>query len=420
MEKKTIALMFSLLILFYYKSYAQDNGDISIDAQLRTRAEYNNGAKSPRDKGQSSALSINDRARLSVTYERPLLTLKFTGQQTGLWGDEGIKDQNTKFGVHEAWAKIVKNAYFLQVGRQTLVYDDERLLGALDWHVVGNHHDALRLGYNGTSNKVHLILADNNVSDVNRTEYYSGPMPYKNLEGFWYHYSGNNSPFQASLTFLNIGLEGGDEEKGKTYYQQTFGTYLTFTKTDFHLNGTLYLQTGKDSKGTTSDGILGNFDAAYDLSKDWTLNTGIDYLSGNKEGNTKNKAFNPLFGTHHKFYGAMDLFYATPWINNNPGLIDAKFGVRWKTNPKLIQQIGYHYFATAVKYSGLNKTLGHEIDYQINWKVANDINVNSGYSFVKGTETLDFFKGGNHKSWQDWAFVQLNISPRLFSSKKNN
>ena len=27
------------------------------------------------------------------------------------------------------------------------------------------------------------------------------------------------------------------------------------------------------------------------------------------------------------------------------------------------------------------------------------------------------YEGGNHKSWQDWAWVTLNINPRIFSTK---
>ena len=32
-----------------------------------------------------------------------------------------------------------------------------------------------------------------------------------------------------------------------------------------------------------------------------------------------------------------------------------------------------------------------------------------------GTKTMDIVKGGYHKSWQDWAWVQLNINPRIFA-----
>ena len=34
----------------------------------------------------------------------------------------------------------------------------------------------------------------------------------------------------------------------------------------------------------------------------------------------KFKAFDPLYGTHHKFYGAMDYFDASAWQGVAPGL----------------------------------------------------------------------------------------------------
>ena len=42
-----------------------------------------------------------------------------------------------------------------------LVYDDERILGGLDWNVAGRYHDALKLGYANKNNEIHAILAFN-------------------------------------------------------------------------------------------------------------------------------------------------------------------------------------------------------------------------------------------------------------------
>ena len=49
-----------------------------------------------------------------------------------------------------------------------LSYDDERLLGGLDWNVAGRFHDALKLGYESKLHKLHLILAFNQ-NDENRS-----------------------------------------------------------------------------------------------------------------------------------------------------------------------------------------------------------------------------------------------------------
>ena len=49
----------------------------------------------------------------------------------------------------------------------------------------------------------------------------------------------------------------------------------------------------------------------------------IHILSGSDGEGDKFKAFDPLYGTHHKFYGAMDYFYASAWQGVAPGLQDA-------------------------------------------------------------------------------------------------
>ena len=45
--------------------------------------------------------------------------------------------------MNEAWAKLnFGEGFFAQLGRQSLVYDDERILGGLDWNIAGRYHDA--------------------------------------------------------------------------------------------------------------------------------------------------------------------------------------------------------------------------------------------------------------------------------------
>ena len=57
------------------------------------------------------------------------------------------------------------------------------------------------------------------------------------------------------------------------------------------------------------------------------------------------------------------------------------------------------------------------LDYQLNWKIMKDATLTFGYSVMFGTKTMDAVKGGNHKSWQDWGWISLNLTPKLFSAK---
>lgn len=49
----------------------------------------------------------------------------------------------------------------MQLGRQSLVYDDERILGGLDWNVAGRYHDALKIGFRKNGHQFHGIFAFN-------------------------------------------------------------------------------------------------------------------------------------------------------------------------------------------------------------------------------------------------------------------
>ena len=41
-----------------------------------------------------------------------------------------------------------------------------------------------------------------------------------------------------------------------------------------------------------------------------------------------------------------------------------------------------------------------------------------GYDYMSGDDgTSDKVKGGYHKSWQDWCWMQLNINPRVLFTK---
>ena len=114
----------------------------------------------------------------------------------------------------------------------------------------------------------------------------------------------------------------------------------------------------------------------------------------------------------------MDYFYASTFANGYaPGLMDARIGGRFRLSDKVDMELNYHYFSTAVKVQDLKKSLGSEVDYQINWSIMKDVKLSAGYSFMRGTKTMDAVKTGNHKSWQDWGWVSLNINPKILFLK---
>lgn len=421
---KIVYLALGLLLLpgMSWAQTSEKENEFTMSMQIRPRAEYRNGALFPRNEGDEAASFINNRARLSMEYKRSDLSMKISAQHVGVWGQDPQIDTNGRFIMNEAWAKLnFGTGFFAQLGRQTLSYDDERILGGLDWNVAGRYHDALKLGYANEANQLHLILAFNQNGEKKKggTYYYDGAQPYKNMQTLWYHYTAEELPLDASLLFLNLGLETGDAatETSHTRYLQTFGTYITYKPQSWDMQGAFYYQTGKNKSAKSVSAFMASVKAAYAIDKQWSVSLGYDYLSGNNGKGDKFKAFDPLYGTHHKFYGAMDYFYASAWQGVAPGLQDAQLGVNFKTSKKVSMQLNYHYFATAAKLDDVKKGLGSEVDYQLDWNVMKDVKLSAGYSFMLGTKSMDIVKGGDHKRWQDWGWVSVNINPRILFVK---
>lgn len=145
-----------------------------------------------------------------MEYKRSDLSMKISAQHVGVWGQDPQIDTNGRFIMNEAWAKLDFGAgFFAQLGRQTLSYDDERILGGLDWNVAGRYHDALKLGYAKNAHQLHFILAFNQNKEKSKggTYYYDGAQPYKNMQTLWYHYAAQASNLDVSLLFMNLGLK---------------------------------------------------------------------------------------------------------------------------------------------------------------------------------------------------------------------
>ncbi len=82
----------------------------------------------------------------------------------------------------------------------------------------------------------------------------------------------------------------------------------------------------------------------------------------------------------------------------------------------------YHHFSTANEVydqagEKMNSGLGSEIDLQVDYNIMKDVRLLCGYSTFFGTPTVDYVKGGDHKHWQDWAFLSVVVNPRIFSAK---
>ena len=416
--------------------YAQEDGPnhLTVDLQMLFQGEVRDGGilnsddyEEKEDVDDHSNFII-ERSRLAINYQRDRLELKFTPQHQGIWGQSG----KGSFNVYEAWAKYTTTAgFFGQIGRQTLSYDDERIIGPNDWAMAGISHDLLKVGYEGHGHKAHLLLAYNqNAENINGGTYYTGgAQPYKTMHTLWYHYDVPTFPLGVSLLFMNVGMQGGEEVSSAcTQYQQLAGTYISYTPKLGSLTGSYYRQMGHDEFGMEIDAWMATVKATVRPADAYEIEAGFDYLSGDPyfaipgkgmSGLTWHKkiqGFNSIYGSHHKFYGAMDFFYVSTYYNGfSPGLQNAYIGATAWPHKKLSLSASYHYMATSTSLRNVNMTLGHAIELGVAYSFKPNIRISGGFSYMTGTETMEKLKRASSDGSLRWAWLTLSVSPRIIN-----
>ena len=426
---KLYCLVLALLCSYGLKAQEADNV-FNLDAQLMTRGELRAGGfkADSLDSERVSHFALG-RYRIIADYQCSWLNVRLTPQYTGVWGQG-----SAGVVLYEGWAQMQsKKGLFVKIGRQELTYDDGRIIGNDDWTMTAPTHDVLKLGYDGESHKVHLLAAYNqNAENIdNGVIYYSGGLqPYKTMQTLWYHYDTPKKSFGISLLGMNIGMQNTDQEHPITYYQQLVGTYMSFRPKHWSLEGAFYYQMGKEEHGMTIDAFMASAKLNVKPSENYNLFTGYDYLSGDKYFNVppdggiglvfhdKARGFNAIFGSHHEFYGAMDFFYLSNYVGGfTPGLQNLYFGGNIKPVNGLSINAAYHYYAIATDLDYVNtKTLGHSVELASSYAFNKAVSVSAGYTFMKGSETMELLNKVSEKRQLHWAWLMMTITPKLFTS----
>lgn len=401
--------------------------EFDANVQLRPRYEYRNGFKELMKEGSLSSSFISQRSRLNLNYKQEHLKVKLTFQNVRNWGDVATTTTSDKNGValFEAWAQYeIDSSWSVKIGRQPLSYDNQRIMGAIDWAQQGQSHDAALITFNTKKHQLDVGFAVNSDSEKLYKELYT--TSYKNMQYTWYHT--NINKLAMSLLFANVGYQYNEVPSNdlKVDYIQTFGTYLDYKNHKFDANLGLYGQTGKGklvTENTSISAYYAGIAANYSFTEKFKAGLGYEYLSGKDQDDTSNKikSFYPLFGTNHGFNGLMDYFYVGNF-KNTVGLQDVYLKLNLTSN-KWQFNLTPHLFssaATVLNPADLTKEmdnyLGTEIDFVTTYMFKKDITLSAGYSQMFGSDTLEVLKAGNKGYDNNWAWVMININPRIFST----
>lgn len=432
--KSRILLINLAILLLPIIAHAQQEADnqFNVKLDMLTRAELRYGGFNELDNAQEDlAHFIIGRYRLTTDYSRSWLQVRLSLQQSGTWGMGG-----GSFSLNEGWAMVKsRKGLFAKIGRQALAYDDERIIGSNDWAMTAPTHDVLKLGYEGNQHKVHLLFAYNqNPENMGGFTFFSGGnQPYKSMQTLWYHYATPNSIFGASLLFMNIGMQGERNNVPKTFFQQLAGTYITLKPKYITAEGSFYYQFGKEEHGIPLDAFMGSVKLTAKPRDSYAIYAGYDYLSGDAyfavppEGSIgmvfhdKVRGFNPIYGSHHEFYGAMDFFYMSTWVGGfTPGLQNAYLGSTFSPVKNLNFNLAGHYYAMATKLPNVKQFLGLAAELSANYAFTKFISAELGYSYMYGSETMKFLKRVSGNQQLHWAYLMLVINPDIFSTTWND
>jgi hypothetical protein len=343
-------------------------GRLVFDVQERMRLEerdnnfdFNSGANASTDD-----LFLLQRFRLGM-LARPLdfITVYGQGQDSReiasrrktvpfVAGSEG----DNPFDLRQGWVEFGNLKEFpvsLRVGRQELLYGDERLVGNFDWNNFGRTFDAAKLHYENPDARLwvdgfagHVVTIENmgpalntgfNLDDANWNDTLAGfylsttllPVQTTDVYLFYRNKVGNNPLYTDSL---------GVTARAYDIAQEIFTMGFRIKSTSGKLNGFDYeaegaYQVGRSAgqQGALAPGaagtqllehtaFAGHVGAGYTWEKwDWKPRLGVEYniASGDSDPtDNTDQSFLNLFPTNHKFYGYMDFF---AWKNvHNPAL----------------------------------------------------------------------------------------------------
>jgi hypothetical protein len=376
--------------------------------------------------------------------------------------------------MHEAWGEVqINDSTFLKkidflgfkVGRQEIAYDDQKLLGNLDWLQQGRSHDAIVLKFAEKAWRADAGFAFNQSKENKNTgTVYTGiPATQLGPDGTAINTAAGTNGIGVmykAMQYLYVSKEFGFTKITGLYFNENFqkrnaagtafipGTNnrttagLSVYGTLFRkhkIDGQAFYQGNQDRTGKTMDGYMLSLSTQFAVGRKLMTGPGVDYLSGNNtlDSTSKvNRSFDPLYGTPHKFWGFMDYFYvADPYglqgANGSanrlsPGLINLYWKSKYRLRDNLILTLDIHEFFAGNKVANISTTnlsdkmntrLGTEIDFVLNYNLTKAIGFELGYSTMFATETMSALKlpmntasKGKYLNGQ-WAYFMINIRP---------
>jgi hypothetical protein len=422
------------------KKPASPQSTLTFGLDMRTRFEARHGYRSIPLQDTTAAFLISQRTRFNVDYKSKKLDVFLSLQDARVWGEQDPREGQTgnsttvtptstfPLYLFEAYAEPhFGDKFSVRVGRQRVIYDNQRLFAENDWRLPGNSHDAIRFIYNNKINFTDELLVAYNQSGENllTTKYSPLVSNYKSLIVDYLNWKISD---KFALTTINTadGYQSSDPSKyTTTYMRYTVGGRIEFSTYNWYLTFSGYKQFGKDSAGKKLDAYYIQPEIKF-TSGPLIVRLGMEYLSGADSSThpSKDKNFVPLYGVAHRFMGNLDLFATFPQDVNGAGLINPYLFFQYQKNAislRIENHLFYSQSRFVLKGSPLDKYLGFENDWRFNYKPGKVTDLEIGFCWASVTNSEVITKNpkvaladaGKYSKTPYFAYVSLRLTPTL-------
>ncbi len=423
---------------FSLQRWALGNSErFKFSGSIRFRGEYKDNvtdfAKDRSDEQEFVLSRIRLRFDLQVLEN---LDVVVELQDSRQFGDEDspvstareLEATDLSLGYVEA-RKLLLDGLTLRVGRQKLLFGDQRLVGELDYSNFSNRFDAFSLLFateDPEGARPPLFQSHAFAAIVDETNTDSDDLLFAGLHT-------TITPVDAFAVDLYYLLLNDADEDGRTgengrpgnLHLHTVGTRMVFELGDFQAVGEFAYQFGE-----SADDDIGAFAGAttlsyrnYDLP--WQPMFALTYVYGSGDDDPNDGdhgTFSNLFPTNHSKYGAMDLF---SWQNVENLQATVKV---WPAKGLLVA-VDYHFFrlpeiedfwynagrnpiraASSPRNTGqsASQTVGQEIDLTVKYDLNDNVTFFAQYAH--------FFSGpyvGDTGTESDADFVGLTVNVKF-------
>ena len=281
----------------------------------------------------------------------------------------------------------------LRVGRQELIFGEERLIGASNWGNVARTFDAARLTYTRGQARFDWFASSVVVAVNNR---FNRLLDANNLYGFYSSFDlrSGKRVLEPYLLWKTSPLVRGERGPAGDLDVYTLGVrVIEKLPRRFDYGMEVALQRGQAAEDDLS-AWAGHWVLGYTLWDDAAaprLVLEYNYAAGDKNAADGTRGtFDQLYPTNHSKYGTVDRF---GWRN----IHDAMAGVEWKPRRKLKFNLDYHSFWLATRRDFLyteggaaffrnpaaaNNHIGQEIDLQGAYLFSRQLQIGLGYGYL--------------------------------------